>query len=161
MLQIHFDRLSRQLQSNLLASEHFSHDCICLDLQLWNDGATLGGILGHIGTGWTNIFLYNSEVSGLSLSHFTPDGRKFLSYCSSFFIFPTIGKMTTHPRNFSWFLAFWCLALSSLLVTLPSSSKSDRVGKMYRPTWTSKFSHKSSLPCQMNPYEILWHFCQS
>ena len=75
MLQIHFDRLSRQLQSNLLAFEHFSHDCICLDLQLWNDGATLGGILGHIGTGWTNIFLYNSEVSGLSLSHFTPDGR--------------------------------------------------------------------------------------
>ena len=78
--------------------------------------------------------------------------------CQNSVFFPA-GKMTTHPRNFSWFLAFWCLALSSLLVTPPSSSKSDRVGKMYRPTWTSKFSHKSrNAAASLSNQVDFWHF---
>ena len=62
LFQIYFDRLSCQLQPNLLAYEHFSYDRFCMALQFWNDGASFTRSLGNSRPRWTDILLHNIKV---------------------------------------------------------------------------------------------------
>ena len=128
--QIHFNRMSCQLQSNLFPLEHFSHDCLCLDLQLWHDGATVDWSLGHPGTGQTNLLMYNFKVC-LDKTFF----RLFRPFCYNFVI---SGKMTIRPKSFWWFLDSSCHVWPSLLVIQPYFWKSGRAERTYKPTKTSK-----------------------